>query len=58
MTINLSSIRDNKNRGTVGQFLVDNISQPTLLNKQRISLNNFELYRNRIYGIVDGVEEN
>ncbi len=25
MTINLSSIRDNKNRGTVGQFLIDNI---------------------------------
>jgi len=25
MSINLSSIRDNKNRGTVGQFLVDNI---------------------------------
>ncbi len=25
MSVNLSSIRDNKNRGTVGQFLVDNI---------------------------------
>ncbi|MBU1011229.1 MAG: DEAD/DEAH box helicase family protein [Bacteroidetes bacterium] len=25
MSINLSSIRDNKNRGTVGQFLIDNI---------------------------------
>jgi hypothetical protein len=25
MTINLSSIRDNKNRGTVGQFLIENI---------------------------------
>lgn len=25
MSVNLSSIRDNKNRGTVGQFLIDNI---------------------------------
>ena len=25
MTVNLSSIRDNKNRGSVGQFLIDNI---------------------------------
>lgn len=31
MTINHSSIRDNKNRGSVGQFLIDNIKSETEL---------------------------
>jgi hypothetical protein len=31
MTINLSSIRDNKNRGSAGQFLKDNIKPDSYL---------------------------
>ncbi len=55
MSINLSSIRDNKNRGTVGQFLIDNIKSESDLS---IVSAYFTIYAyNHLKGQLDSINK-
>ncbi|MEI6050223.1 MAG: hypothetical protein WCS03_15075 [Bacteroidota bacterium] len=55
MTINLSSIRDNKNQGSVGQFLKDNIKSDSDLS---IVSAYFTIYAyNQLKGNLDSIKK-